>query len=71
MSAEPLRESAHRAVVRAHLAEGNIVEAVRAYEAFRDLLAAELAVEPTVLMTQLISRARPPVGRAALRTPTG
>jgi DNA-binding SARP family transcriptional activator len=30
--AEPLRESAHRVVVRVHLAEGNIAEAVRAYK---------------------------------------
>jgi DNA-binding SARP family transcriptional activator len=68
---EPLRESAHRAVVRVHLAEGNTAEAVRAYTAFRDLLAAELGVEPTALMTQLIVRARPPQHRAAARPPTG
>jgi DNA-binding SARP family transcriptional activator len=68
---EPLRESAHRAVVRVHLAEGNVAEAVRAYKAFRDLLAAELGVEPTALMTQLIVRARPPVGRTPVHTPTG
>jgi DNA-binding SARP family transcriptional activator len=59
--AEPLRESAHRAVVRVHVAEGNIAEAVRAYAAFRDLLSAELGVEPTAQMTQLILRARVPV----------
>ena len=68
---EPLRESAHRAVVRVHLAEGNTAEAVRAYSAFRDLLAAELGVEPTPLMTQLIVGARPAVRRAAVRTPSG
>ena len=55
---EPLRESAHRAVVRVHLAEGNLAEAVRAYESFRALLADELGVAPTGQMTQLLVRAR-------------
>jgi DNA-binding SARP family transcriptional activator len=53
--AEPLRESAHRAVVRVHLAEGNVVEAVRAYRAFRRLLAHELGCEPTRQMRNLLS----------------
>jgi DNA-binding SARP family transcriptional activator len=54
--AEPLRESAHRAVIRVHLAEGNLVEAVRAYEAFRVMLADELGVAPTRQMTELVCR---------------
>jgi DNA-binding SARP family transcriptional activator len=54
--AEPLRESAHRAVVRVHLAEGNLAEAGRAYAAFRDLLADELGVVPTILMEDLVLR---------------
>jgi DNA-binding SARP family transcriptional activator len=58
---EPLRESAHRAVVRVHLAEGNIAEALRAYETFRDLLAHELGVSPSPQMDGLILRARLPV----------
>lgn len=44
---EPLRESAHRAVVSVHLAEHNVAEAVRHYKAFRTLLLAELGVEPS------------------------
>jgi DNA-binding SARP family transcriptional activator len=67
---EPLRESAQRAVVRVHLAEGNIAEAVRAYTVFRGLLAAELGIEPTILMTRLIVGARPPV-RPAVQAPAG
>ena len=55
---EPLRESAHRAVVRVHLAEGNTVEAIRAYNAFSDLLTAELGVAPSPLMERLIQPAR-------------
>ncbi|MFD4511088.1 BTAD domain-containing putative transcriptional regulator [Streptomyces sp. NPDC058457] len=44
---EPLRESAHCAVVAVHLAENNIVEAIRHYEAFRRLLDEELGIEPS------------------------
>ena len=58
VASEPLRESAHRAVVRVHLAEGNTAEAVRTYEAFRDLLADVLGVAPSLLMEELIAPAR-------------
>lgn len=52
--AEPLRESAHRAVVRVHLVEGNLAEALRAYDAFRTLLAEELGVAPSFQMDRLV-----------------
>jgi DNA-binding SARP family transcriptional activator len=52
--AEPLRESAHRTVIRIHLAEGNVAEAVREYESFRALLATEMSVAPTPLMLELM-----------------
>jgi len=52
--AEPLRESSHRALVRVHLAEGNIVEALREYELTRKMLADELGVRPTPLMEALV-----------------
>jgi DNA-binding SARP family transcriptional activator len=52
--AEPLRESAHRAVVAAHLAEGNIGEAVRHYEAFSRLLEEELGVEPSPRFARML-----------------
>ncbi|MET9734636.1 BTAD domain-containing putative transcriptional regulator [Streptomyces sp. NPDC006458] len=52
--AEPLRESAHRAVVSAHLAEGNLAEAVRHYEAFRRLLDEELGVEPSPRFARML-----------------
>jgi DNA-binding SARP family transcriptional activator len=54
VSAEPLRESAHRTVVRVHLAEGNIAEAVRAFHLFRAMLEKDLGVEPTEQMVGLI-----------------
>lgn len=55
---EPLRESAHRVVVRAHLAEGNVTEAHRAYESFREVLADTLGVAPTPSMTGLLTGPR-------------
>jgi DNA-binding SARP family transcriptional activator len=45
--AEPLRESAHRALVRVYLAEGNQSEAVRQYVLCRRLLREELGIEPS------------------------
>jgi DNA-binding SARP family transcriptional activator len=62
--AEPLRESAHRTVVRVHLAEGNLVEAVRAHDRFRESLWDELGIPPTELMARLL-RDTCPAGRAA------
>lgn len=53
--AEPLRESAHRCVIEAHLAEGNVVEAKRQYEACRLVLARELRLAPS---TSLVERMR-------------
>jgi len=52
--AEPLRESAHRRVVEIHLAEGNVAEALRAYDRFRVLLSEELGVVPTEHMIRLV-----------------
>jgi DNA-binding SARP family transcriptional activator len=46
-SAEPLRESAHRSLIRAHVAEGNLTEARRAYLAYRALMQRELGVPPS------------------------
>ncbi len=54
---EPLRESGHRALVRAHLAQGNAFEAVRHYRHYRDLVHAELGVEPSRHMVELLSTA--------------
>ncbi|MGH8905014.1 MAG: AfsR/SARP family transcriptional regulator [Egibacteraceae bacterium] len=38
IAGEPLRESAHRALIRAYLAEGNPSEALRQYRIYRRLL---------------------------------
>jgi DNA-binding SARP family transcriptional activator len=44
---EPLRETAHRTLIRAHLAEGNRCEARRQFQECRRLLREELGVEPS------------------------
>lgn len=46
-SAEPLRESAHRSLIRAHVAEGNLTEARRAYRTYQALMQRELGVFPS------------------------
>ena len=56
---EPLRESAHRALIGMHLAEGNVVEAVRQYETCKRLMARELGVRPSRLMVGLLDGAAP------------
>jgi DNA-binding SARP family transcriptional activator len=52
---EPLRESATRALIAVHLAERNIVEARRRFDAFRQVLARELGVPPTPELERLVS----------------
>ncbi len=54
---DPLRESAQRALLEVHLAEGNTAEAVRQYDRFRSILRDELDVAPTHHMAALIARA--------------
>lgn len=54
IACEPLRESAHRAVARAHLAEGNPAEAVRQYRLYQRLLHDELGLPPSVHFQELI-----------------
>jgi DNA-binding SARP family transcriptional activator len=70
VSVDPLRESANRALIEAHLAEGNLVEARRAYERYREVIRRELGVEPGERLARLVragflpqSVSRPP-GRA-------
>jgi DNA-binding SARP family transcriptional activator len=54
VAGEPLRESAHRAVVRVHIAEGNSGEAIRQYRLCRRLLNEQLAIEPSERMDELV-----------------
>lgn len=52
--AEPLRESAWRALIRAHAAEGNVCEVLRAYVRFEELLGDELGIAPSVELALLV-----------------
>jgi DNA-binding SARP family transcriptional activator len=51
---QPLRESAHRVLIEAYLAEGNQWEAVRQYRRYRHVLRHELGVDPSPKMEDLI-----------------
>jgi len=51
---DPLRETAHAALIKAHLAEGNRSEALRQFFRCREVLTAELAVEPSAWIRRLI-----------------
>src|SRR5262245_34128869 len=52
--AEPLRESAHRVLVKAHLAAGNRGAALRQYEQCRRVLLDELGLEPSQTLRNLL-----------------
>jgi DNA-binding SARP family transcriptional activator len=58
ISAEPFRESAHRALIEAFIGEGNLVEAIRQYQRFSDL-AAELGIMPSPRLTALMGELLP------------
>jgi DNA-binding SARP family transcriptional activator len=55
VTAEPLRESAHRAMIGMHLAEGNLVEAVRQYDACERLMSIALGVRPSRQIASLLA----------------
>ncbi|MFF5206382.1 BTAD domain-containing putative transcriptional regulator [Streptosporangium sp. NPDC000396] len=61
--AEPLRESACAALIRAHLAEGNQVEALRHFERYERHLHTELGLHPTPRLCELVSGLRPAARR--------
>jgi DNA-binding SARP family transcriptional activator len=54
VAAEPLRESAHRALIKLYLAEGNHGEALGQYRRCVELLRRELGVEPTWQLRDLV-----------------
>lgn len=57
--AEPLRESARAALIRVHMAQGNQGAAVGEFERYRVLLRAEIGVEPTSRLSQLLGNLEP------------
>jgi DNA-binding SARP family transcriptional activator len=54
VASEPLRESAHRALIAAHLAEGNVSEARRQYQLYRAVLDDQLGLTPSPLLRELV-----------------
>ncbi|WP_181010038.1 AfsR/SARP family transcriptional regulator [Ornithinimicrobium sufpigmenti] len=50
VACEPLRESAHRLVIEAHLKMGNVVEAHRQLELCRDHLRRHLGIDPSAVL---------------------
>ena len=56
IAAEPLRESAHSALIEAHLAEGNHSEAHRELENYRLMLRNELGLRPSEELIGLVQQ---------------
>jgi DNA-binding SARP family transcriptional activator len=55
VATDPLRESAQRALIKLHLAEGNLGAAALRYEAFSKALGTELGLAPSGQMVALMS----------------
>ena len=51
---EPLRESAHRVLIKAYLAEGNQWEAVHQYRQYQHVIRQELGLDPSPKMEHLV-----------------
>jgi DNA-binding SARP family transcriptional activator len=64
---EPLRESAHRLIMRTHLAEGNIAEAIHQYRSYAALLAEDLGAKPSPAMESLRNTISTVTGRRLRR----
>jgi SARP family transcriptional regulator, regulator of embCAB operon len=54
IKADPLRESPRAALIRVHLAEGNVSDALREFSQYRHLLQRELQLEPTARLQHLL-----------------
>jgi len=68
VAAEPLRESAQRALLEAQLAQGNWVEARRTYSNFASLTRSELGLEPSRQLAALVASG-PPAAPQGVRSP--
>jgi SARP family transcriptional regulator, regulator of embCAB operon len=56
VSADPLRESPHAALIAVHVSEGNQSEALREFERYRQRLDAALGLEPSARLSALLPR---------------
>jgi DNA-binding SARP family transcriptional activator len=55
VAGEPLRETAHRVLMRVHVAEGNHAEAMRQFELYRRLLKDQLGLAPVTPMSEMLN----------------
>ena len=62
---DPLRESAHRLVIQAHLAQGNLAEAVLQYLRYHGQLWDDLRLRPSPSMEQLIQEIKPGIAQTS------
>lgn len=67
VSIEPLRESAQASLITAHMAEGNVIEAHRAYTSYAKILDHELGIEPSDALASMMRPARPLAAHAGHR----
>ena len=54
IASEPLRESAHRALIAAYLAEDNAADAMRQYSLYRGVAKQQLGIDPSPRMRELV-----------------
>jgi DNA-binding SARP family transcriptional activator len=54
LRADPLRETLHQLLIRAHLVEGNAIEAIRCYDAYRARLRAAVGIPPSRRMEAVV-----------------
>ncbi len=54
VTTDPLRDSSQSALITAHLGEGNLCEARRAFAAYRRLLRTELGLDPSERLARLV-----------------
>jgi DNA-binding SARP family transcriptional activator len=56
IDADPLRESPRAALIRIHMAEGNVSDAIREFARYRELLQRELGLQPTPRLQALLDQ---------------
>lgn len=54
VAADPLRETAHQALIRSHLAEGNVAEALLQYRRYASLLRRKVGAAPSRRLRELV-----------------
>jgi DNA-binding SARP family transcriptional activator len=64
---DPLRETAQRCLIAVHVTAGNQSDALRAFAIYRTRLDREVGLEPTAMLTDLVSGLRPRSGSGAGR----